>query len=60
MRADQASVVDPVTHGDLQDELQRLREAIFLLTNRLGPNLIDRASARRLTELLAPPWERPA
>ena len=52
------SMADPVTHADLQDEIQRLRAAITLLANCMGAHLIDKATARRLMTLLTPPHER--
>jgi hypothetical protein len=52
------ALADPVDHGELQAELQRLRAAIGLLANCMGAHIISQESARRLNELLQPPYER--
>lgn len=53
----QKSISDNVTHAEMQSELARLREAVSILTTRLGNELGDN-DARRILELLAPPEAR--
>jgi hypothetical protein len=53
-----SSLADPVTHAELQDELQRLRSAVVLLANCVGAHIISGENAKRLIDLLTPPWER--
>lgn len=48
------SLADPVTHGELQEELARLREAIALISNCVGAHVISLEDARRLMALLYP------
>ena len=45
------SLSDKVTHGELQGELNRLREAIMLLASRLG-NELGTDDARRILALV--------
>lgn len=52
------SLADPVTHADFQAELARLRSAIALVANCLGPNVISRDDANRLVALLQAPEGR--
>ena len=52
------SLADPVTYADLNEELSRLRAAVALLANCVGGNIISRDNARRLDELLTPPYQR--
>lgn len=54
----ESSLADPVTHAEFNEELQRLRSAVTLLANIVGPNIIGSTDAKRLLELLAPPWDR--
>lgn len=49
------SIVDSVTHAEMQDELERLRSAIILLANCVGANIISQDNARRIVELLKSP-----
>ncbi len=51
------SLSDKVTHGQMQEELQRLRAAITIVASRIGHDL-GTIDARRVVELLAPPHER--
>lgn len=53
-----SSLADPVTHAELQEELTRLRAAVTLLANCCGAHIIGQHDAKRLMELLAPPYER--
>lgn len=53
-----SSMADPVTHAELQEELNRLRSAVRYLANCCGAHIIGSQDARRLIELLAPPHER--
>jgi hypothetical protein len=49
---------DNVDHGELQEELDRLREAISLVANCVGTHIISQESGDKLVKLLAPPDER--
>jgi len=51
-------LADPVTHAELEAELTRLRSAVVLLANCVGAHIISGENARRLIDLLTPPWER--
>lgn len=53
------SLADPVTYADFNEELSRLRAAVALLANCVGAHIISRDNARRLDELLTPPYQRP-
>ena len=56
MTTKDTSLADPVTHGELQAELSRFREAIAILAVRLGND--SGADSRRILELLYPPSPR--
>jgi len=47
-----------MTEQELQDELQRLRDAIALLANACGAHIVGQHTGRQLTDLLTPPDER--
>ena len=46
---------DPVTHAELQAELQRLRSAIMFLATCVGPNVISQKEGIHLAKFLAAP-----
>ena len=52
------SISDKVTHGQMQEELDRLRAAITYLANCLGSNVLGQQDAKYLSDKLIPPSER--
>lgn len=52
------SLADPVTYAVVNEELSRRRAAIALLASCVGAHIISADNARRLEELLTPPYQR--
>ena len=52
------ALTDPVTYMDFNEELSRIRAAVALLANCVGAHIISQDNARRLDELLTPPYQR--